>query len=258
MQIIATYHQGILIEGQVYAGEVRLYDGRFQTFRWQAQRGRSVHCQVAFEEGEYVTFNIEADCLALRFQYVSTGESAHTLSTLDPSVVTTVFYNPYRRNWLLRFSLASEPSVFAPSLSELYPYSRDHLLVEVCTDGRSDLWQPLAHASIQLKPLFETCEVVNNKVLLMIRGPRETRIHITERSTTNPSSPLRRTLEPQLGIPMQVALTYPAPFQSILVDVTLVANDHHETRTIVAPPRFSLEEALLSGLGWGEYPSSAT
>lgn len=250
-QIVPTRHQGILIEGQVHAGEVLLPDGRFRTFRWKSCLGKATRIQVSFEEGEVITFEIEADCLALRLRDRRSGEYIPALYSLDFSAIDVALYNPYRREWLLRYSLASDPSVFASSLRELWPHAQDQLLVEVCTDRRSDLWQPLARVPVQVRPVFRACELVEDKIQLAVWGPKGTRVHITER-TANSSSEVKRVFEPENDIPVQIRLTHPAVFQPVMVDISLEADAFYEERSLVSPPRPSLEKALRYGIGWGK------
>ncbi len=250
VQVIPTRHQGFLIEGQMQAGEVVLPDGRFQTFRWRPRLGERMPIRVTFEEGEVIAFEIEAKCLALHFRDRATGEVLQSLLSLNPNHVECLLNNPYSRVWKLRYSLSSDPFIFEASFDKLIPRVQDQLLVEICTDQRSDRWQPLARIPVAVKPRFEVCDLVRDVLRVVVCGPKVMRLQVIERVATS-SLEMTQELEPKNGVPMPIQLKHPAVFQSINLDVRVEAGGFSEERSMIAPPRLSLDRALQYGIGWG-------
>lgn len=248
----------VLISGHTYVTRLVLPDGRFETFRWKPRldfKGQPVKFFHNLELDDFqVRFELEADCYAAKFVVADSDEPLAELRGLAPGTHDLQVHNPYDRDLSLRLRLASAPNAaVAPhEVGDLKPTARDQLLVEICTDKRSDLWSVVTRADVRVKPVVSGFKIEGGFCSVYLLGPKDFRIRLEELEPRS-GKLVAREIEVSPGNPQRFKLSHPEKLRPILVRLGVTtASEPGEYVWLeqTSPPHFDLEDYLQRGVGW--------
>ena len=248
----------ILIQGHTYASRVVLPDGRFETFRWKPQldsTGQTIHSRHEICIDEFsLPFELEAACFTVHCLDPKTVQPIRELRKLDDETFDLKVWNPYARDFPIQVRLSSAPerSVTLAELVSLQPTSRDQLLVEVCTDKRSESWSLVTKVPIHVKPVVSGFKIEQGYCFVNLSGPSDLTLRIDE---LEPRSNKLVTRKLVLGsdTTQRIRLVHPEKLRKILVSlhVSTYSNAAEVIRLEhLASPLFDFQNSLKRGVGW--------
>lgn len=257
------------IEGLAERGLLILADDRYQDFSWRPLLGKSTQHEITFPEGEEFRFTLETQCLAVRIHDTVSGEPLNELKSLNPVDYKIRIHYPPNQTPSLRVSLRSnpghhcgleiDPSVLEQfvatlsgpnlqSLAGLKPVADDLLLVEVCTDARSQQWAPILRCPVRIPPALQVLGYENGQLVLSLRGPYGMRLEVREQYGGSKGN-LTRDLRVDPGH-HRLTLKHPPRWRAKSLSLTLWAGGGCLQKTLELPPQEQPTAHLARGIAY--------
>lgn len=189
LTIVAQIEPALIIENQVYYGEVINRAGISAPFKWSARHsplGEKLPVTIELElAGQPYHFSFVPDSLAVRaFQ---DGQVVSTITTLSPEHLELRVFNPYQRKFNLRYSVASQPEEQVSEPAALRPQAQDQLLIEAEVNRTTGKWSKLALIPLELTPQVLAITWQDGSLEVEVAGAGELELKVTVASSQGQS-----------------------------------------------------------------------
>lgn len=239
----------LIIENQVYYGEASNSDGISQAFKWSARRspaGEKLPVTIEFQlAGQPYRFSFIPASLAVRaFQ---DGQVVSTITALSQERLELRVFNPYQRDFDLRYSVTSQPDEQVSKPAELRPQAQDQLLIEALVNRTTEKWSKLALIPLELTPQILATAWQDGSLAVEVAGAGELELKVGVVSSQGRSQS-HFALQPGTN-------RCPLPLPRLLqakISLELRSNGQlYDQRELCHQPELDLSR-LRVGLGFGE------
>ena len=219
LTIVHQMEPALIIENQVYYGEAVNSAGVSQAFKWSARRspkGEKLPVTIEFElAGQSHHFSFIPASLAVRaFQ---DGQVVSAITTLNPERLELRVFNPYQREFNLRYRVTSQPDDQVSQLAALRPQAQDQLLIEAEVNRRTKKWSKLALIPLELTPQILATTRQDGVLEVEVAGAGELELKVSVASSQGQSQsqfavqsgtnrcplPLPRLLQAQVSLELK-------------------------------------------------------